>query len=920
MDYLRQSPRKSPRFGSDKIVTRSSPRRSEKDNSRVGGLKLRGSPRNTPKSSPRSSPRVSWRNMSGDVAPKSKKPDKAIKNLKFLESKQEEVETEDEFLDPRLEKNLKDEFTKEISKSDDKTMEEVVNMRDTELETGSDYLESDSVQSANVDSSSENEDLKSSLLEHGGRLTDVSEESSPENHSVEDRVEEDNENSYYEERNYLEQNYDELNYEKVDDKRDNHKEGSCVENTYKEDNYGDDYEDKNQSELSAEEENDKEGYEDENKETGTIVGNSNEVSEISVETTAHNEAHSEEQNAVLESVKRLESGGFEIDDINIMQDIDEDINEDNSEEVFLENTNDKGVSEDDMNKDIDEEKVQKTKPKKRSWRARYWKRGQQPQSLSKRLKKDARIDDTNHNTDDIKYNTNDNGSVNKGTSAAKAPKSRTKAAHLEYMRKRKLEKAQKKAAKSQNLRNRLTSMIDKLQTSQGFVDRVELSMKPEDLVPMRRTPRMASLNAIAKVNALVESSSPLAGKSIDEIKKTAHEKKVIASLHHKQMKRRKPSSSSLTQTDDIIDYPPISDLPMGEESGEWIVSSASSVEGYRVSPVDFDQPISDNHVSSTSSWLPDETLPFGIMKHDKAVQTVTNHKAVQTDSYLMEGVRGANAPKGLQSTTEKESGCTCVRPDAKPVKENVRSCGNLMPRNNPVPGGMVSNKTIYTRPPSSVNPVSGSNSPITVIPVNALPGQMVSNYGGQRYQIIHIPPTVQTNMVSVPIRSSVLTKTPTHTIAIPFTKNHVLAHSEINKIIEPPKQIINLHGSRKVLNLNSMAMSNAMIILGQPYSAFTQMRLQQQQQQPQIPRVHQLQQQYKPSKGRGTVTYNKRSNDPVNLRIPKINYQAASTSIFSSLAKQKGPNQVKAVQMKNLSTQMEKLLEEKKSGPRTPKV
>ena len=67
----------------------------------------------------------------------------------------------------------------------------------------------------------------------------------------------------------------------------------------------------------------------------------------------------------------------------------------------------------------------------------------------------------------------------------------------------------------------LKTMVNRLAPTPGFVDKNSL---PSDLMSRSRVRREASLNAAAKVNFILEPSSPLAGRSITDI--TKHSKKV----------------------------------------------------------------------------------------------------------------------------------------------------------------------------------------------------------------------------------------------------------------------------------------------------------------------------------------------------------------------------------------------------------
>lgn len=69
-----------------------------------------------------------------------------------------------------------------------------------------------------------------------------------------------------------------------------------------------------------------------------------------------------------------------------------------------------------------------------------------------------------------------------------------------------------------------SSLLDRLAPTPGFVDKTSVEVDSDSLA-RRRTPRMASLNAAAKVNLFFEPSSPLAGRNMNEIQHHASRRK-----------------------------------------------------------------------------------------------------------------------------------------------------------------------------------------------------------------------------------------------------------------------------------------------------------------------------------------------------------------------------------------------------------
>ena len=383
------------------------------------------------------------------------------------------------------------------------------------------------------------------------------------------------------------------------------------------------------------------------------------------------------------------------------------------------------------------------------------------------------------------------------------------------------------------------SLMKELQTSTGFVDKVDLSTTPEESMLVRRKPRMASLNAIAKVNAVLESYSPLAGRSMHQVRENAQAKRTDNGLKPKQDKRRKRSTSSVTQTDDILFF-----ASMKSDNNEWLISGGSANDVFKQPAFVFDeQPISDSRVSSTSNWVCEDECT---MTKDKAVQTVVNHKAVQTDAFLLDDVIAANSP----------SSCTCGYLDSISLNENV----------SPTRSSTVCQTDI-----SAANVAIAST-------------------------VYRIPPTITTNTLHVPLCSSISTKTTTHTIAIPFTKMHQLVHTDMRHAQAVQRHGPSVQNSKRMASLNAIAMMNAMKVFDRPLFDFP----------------HETTE--VASRRREHDNFGKQGAN--QIRVPKINFQATSTSKFSIGSKGKVVNPVKAAHIKNLSSQIEQLIDTKKPNVR----
>jgi len=140
--------------------------------------------------------------------------------------------------------------------------------------------------------------------------------------------------------------------------------------------------------------------------------------------------------------------------------------------------------------------------------------------------------------------------------------------------------------RSRRARVRHTSMLERLAPTPGYVDKT--SMDFESLA-QRRTPRMASLNAAAKVNVFFEPSSPLAGRSLFEIQQhsTTTKKPPVRNSTERRYSDR-GSCNGADRSYDMRDLPDSEVFFQSEVTSTWDTSRS---KGVIVSPKEFgDEP------------------------------------------------------------------------------------------------------------------------------------------------------------------------------------------------------------------------------------------------------------------------------------------------------------------------------------------
>lgn len=145
-------------------------------------------------------------------------------------------------------------------------------------------------------------------------------------------------------------------------------------------------------------------------------------------------------------------------------------------------------------------------------------------------------------------------------------------------------------------RTRHTSMLERLAPTPGYVDKTPMDFEGGSLA-QRRTPRMASLNAAAKVNVFFEPSSPLAGRSLFEIQQHSHTIKKPSTRNSTERRLSDKGNSNSAYVAENYDREEFTDSDVflqGEVTSTW---DAPRSKGVIVSPKEFES-LAENTASS----------------------------------------------------------------------------------------------------------------------------------------------------------------------------------------------------------------------------------------------------------------------------------------------------------------------------------
>ena len=407
-----------------------------------------------------------------------------------------------------------------------------------------------------------------------------------------------------------------------------------------------------------------------------------------------------------------------------------------------------------------------------------------------------------------------------------------------------------------------SSMLDRLLPTPGFVDKPQLDAQGGALA-RRRPPRMASLNAAAKVNLFFEPSSPLAGKSLTEIFQHAHN----------------PRRSSRKHSTNSDDASPSSESGSMESNGHLKEDvTHTSVEGSSINvPTDVEGPSlsTDTEISNGLLCTKDEESSKHLQKQDTEPNLKRNAEPDSSTEVVEHVKRPRLGYRDIGPSAYLES--LMKNGDQREEEGNVDS--------SDMEGDMECDTTTDT--PTMVD--------VSIqVDLPRLPSAF-SAAGRHRVRVLNVP-----------VRAQLQTNTST----LNFTKNHVVG--PLPPLRPSREQLMSkTANTKRTASLNAQAMVNAMLGGEGPLSKLKNAgNLFAKHAKVRVLGVGSSKENIHGSKGVLT---------PVPaLRIPKINFAATSTSTFSAGGRRPVGNPVKNIHLKNLNVQLEKLASERR--PREPKV
>lgn len=306
-------------------------------------------------------------------------------------------------------------------------------------------------------------------------------------------------------------------------------------------------------------------------------------------------------------------------------------------------------------------------------------------------------------------------------------------------------------------RTRNTSMLERLAPTPGYVDKTSMDFDGGSLA-QRRTPRMASLNAAAKVNVFFEPSSPLAGRSLFEIQQHSHTTKKPPSRSSTERRYSdKSNSSSAENFPDREDFVDSDVFLQGEVTSTW---DAPRSKGVIVSPKEFES--AAENMSSAEHF-----------------QFVTNGHRIAREKRKPEA----------DSTSEDERNAKRIHLEgsSKLVDEDMEEIGGF---DGVDEGEEIECDTTTDSPPKAMVDVC--------IQVD-LP----------RPQIKHV------RVLSVPIKGQLVTSSG----SVPFTKNHLV--TPVTPSRPPPElKVSKAATTKRAVGLNNQAMENVFVANDGPLAKY----------------------------------------------------------------------------------------------------
>lgn len=411
--------------------------------------------------------------------------------------------------------------------------------------------------------------------------------------------------------------------------------------------------------------------------------------------------------------------------------------------------------------------------------------------------------------------------------------------------------------KTRNRTRSKSSMLDRLLPTPGFVDKPQLDTQG-GVLARRRPPRMAGLNAAAKVNLFFEPSSPLAGKSLEI-------------FHHSHNPKRNSRKHSTTSDE-------------GSRSSETgSTESAGLLKDNLHSPLESSS--GSFHHIKTEEWCPssDKDINNGFLsnkinesrKHSHRHVEQSMKRGVVPDS-SSDLVRNIKKPR----SDYRDSGSSSYLESLMKNGDQREQEGNI--DSSDMEGELECDTT--TENPTMVD---------VCIQVD-LPRPQSAFKATDKHRV---------RVLNVPVRA----KLQTNTTTLNFTKNHVVGPLPP---LKPTKEQLmsKTVNTKRTASLNAQAMVNAMLGSEGPLSK--------------LKNAGNLFVQHAKVKVLGGSSAKENINGgkgvliPVPpLRIPKINFAATSTSTFSAGGRRPVGNPVKSIHLKNFNVQ--RLADRR---PREPKV
>ncbi|KAJ7391990.1 Bromo adjacent y [Desmophyllum pertusum] len=308
-------------------------------------------------------------------------------------------------------------------------------------------------------------------------------------------------------------------------------------------------------------------------------------------------------------------------------------------------------------------------------------------------------------------------------------------------------------------RTRHTSMLERLAPTPGYVDKTSMDLEGGSLA-QRRTPRMASLNAAAKVNVFFEPSSPLAGRSLFEIQQ--HSAKKIPSGRHSTERRLSDRSNTAYGAENRYDR---------EDYTETDVFVQSEV---------------------TSTWDPPRST--GVIVSPRGVPTPLTENAANSFEFVTNGHRAANKQHKR-------------KPEADSTSEGERKAKRIHLDGTSEPHAILDRDEIL-----GFEDCQGAYEIECDTTTDSEPKTMVDvciQVDLPRPQLKHV------RVLSVPIKGQLVTSS----CSVPFTKSHLV--TPVTPSRPPPElKMSKTATTKRAAGLNNLAMENTFTANDGPLAKF----------------------------------------------------------------------------------------------------